>query len=154
DNLIANAAKYGRSGGLITIFAEPRGRDVCLRVKDDGIGIPRNMLERVFDMFTQVDRALERSSGGLGIGLTLVRRIVELHGGSVVATCAGPGKGTEIVILVPASSASMAVAPKASPGLVVGPPLRVVVSDDNEDSAISMAIALRAMGHEVRMAFD
>ena len=154
DNLIVNAAKYGRTGGLITIYAEQRGMDVCLRVKDDGIGIPRNMVERVFDMFTQVDRSLDRARGGLGIGLTLVRRIVELHGGSVVAKSAGPGKGTEIVILMPASPAVVAIAPKRAPVMIAGPRLRIVVTDDNEDSAISMASALRAIGHEVRMAFD
>jgi CheY-like chemotaxis protein len=154
DNLLVNAAKYGRRGGLITVHAEPRGTDLCLRVKDNGIGIPRDMLERVFEMFTQVDRSLERVRGGLGIGLTLVRRIVELHGGSVVAKSAGPDKGTEIVVLLPAlpERIDIAQAPRPVPGDM--PRLRIVVTDDNEDSAASMAGALRALGHEVRMAFD
>jgi PAS domain S-box-containing protein len=154
DNLIVNAAKYGRAGGVITIFAESRGTDLCLRVKDTGIGIPDDMLERVFDMFTQVDRTMERSRGGLGIGLTLVRRIVQLHGGSVVAKSAGPGKGTEIVVLLPASPAAQIIATPQRTPMPAGPAMRIVVTDDNEDSATSMATALRALGHEVRMAFD
>jgi len=154
DNLVVNAAKYGRAGGVITISAEARGADLCLRVKDNGIGIPRDMLERVFDMFTQVERSMERSRGGLGIGLTLVRRIVELHGGSVVAKSGGHGKGTEIVVLLPASPAAQTIAAPQRAPQPAGPRMRIVVTDDNEDSAISMATALRSLGHEVRMAFD
>ncbi|HUQ29019.1 MAG TPA: ATP-binding protein [Usitatibacter sp.] len=155
DNLLVNAAKYGRRGGLITVHAEPRGGDLCLRVKDEGIGIPRDMLERVFEMFTQVDRSLERSRGGLGIGLTLVRRIVQLHGGSVVAKSAGPEKGSEIVVLLPALPARVDLPQVARRKTTVrGPALRIAVTDDNEDSAASMAGALRALGHDVRVAFD
>jgi CheY-like chemotaxis protein len=154
DNLLVNAAKYGRRGGLITVHAEPRGTDLCIRVKDNGIGIPREMLERVFEMFTQVDRSLERSRGGLGIGLTLVRRIVELHGGSVVAKSAGNDKGTEIVVLIPALPERIELAQLPPRTAAAGPKLRVVVTDDNEDSATTMAAALRSLGHEVRTAFD
>jgi CheY-like chemotaxis protein len=154
DNLLVNAAKYGRRGELITVHAEPRGTDLCLRVKDNGVGIPRDMLERVFEMFTQVDRSLERARGGLGIGLTLVRRIVELHGGSVVAKSAGADKGTEIVVLLPALKERIDVAQAPRAVSSNGRRLRIVVTDDNEDSAASMARALRSLGHEVRIAFD
>jgi PAS domain S-box-containing protein len=154
DNLLVNAAKYGRAGGVIAVCAEARGADLCLRVKDNGIGIPADMLERVFDMFTQVERSMERSRGGLGVGLTLVRRIVELHGGSVVAKSGGHGMGTEIVVLLPASPAAATIATPQRAPQPAGPCMRIVVTDDNEDSAISMATALRSLGHEVRMAFD
>jgi light-regulated signal transduction histidine kinase (bacteriophytochrome) len=98
-----NAAKYGKRGGLIVIHAAPRGRELCIRVKDEGMGIPREMLERVFDMFTQVDRGRQRSRGGLGIGLTLVRRIVELHGGRVEAE-GEPGRGATFFVVLPEAS--------------------------------------------------
>jgi PAS domain S-box-containing protein len=154
DNLLVNAAKYGKRGGLIVIHAAPRGRELCIRVKDEGMGIPREMLERVFDMFTQVDRGRQRSRGGLGIGLTLVRRIVELHGGSVVATSAGINKGAEIVVLLPIAETRLEAPARPREVPVAGPRLRIVVTDDNEDSATSMSAALRAIGHDVRVAND
>ena len=154
DNLLVNAAKYGRRGGRIAIYAEPRGAELCIRVKDEGTGIPREMLERVFDMFTQVDRGRPRSRGGLGIGLTLVRRIVELHGGSVIAKSAGINRGTEIVVLLPAAKVRHDAPDRPREVPVAGPRLRIVVTDDNEDSASSMSAALRAIGHEVRVAND
>jgi PAS domain S-box-containing protein len=155
DNLITNAAKYSDPGGLISIAAEASGDKLRIRVKDAGIGIPRHMLERVFDMFTQVDRSLERSRSGLGIGLTLVRRIVELHGGTVTATSAGAGKGSEFVVLLPAATAALRPAAAPAPELdAAARPRRVLVADDNEDSAESMMRTLRAVGHEVRTAFD
>ena len=154
DNLLVNAAKYGKRGGLISIHAEPRATELCIRVKDDGMGIPRDMLERVFDMFTQVDRGRQRSRGGLGIGLTLVRRIVELHGGSVIAKSAGLGKGTQIVVLLPAAKARNDAPEHPREVPVAGARLRIVVTDDNEDSATSMSAALRAIGHDVRVAND
>jgi PAS domain S-box-containing protein len=154
DNLLVNAAKYGRRGGRIAVYAEPRGTELCIRVKDEGVGIPREMLERVFDMFTQVDRGRQRSRGGLGIGLTLVRRIVELHGGSVIAKSAGLNRGTEIVVLLPPAKAPHEPADHPREVPVAGPRLRIVVTDDNEDSASSMSAALRAIGHDVRVAND
>ena len=103
QNLLNNAAKYTAPGGKIGLHAEFDGHSVAIRVVDTGIGIPREMLPRVFDLFTQVDRSIERSSGGLGIGLTLVQRLVELHGGTVEARSEGPDKGSEFVVRLPAS---------------------------------------------------
>src|SRR5205823_78811 len=122
---------------------------------DNGIGIPRDMLERVFDMFTQVDRSLERSRGGLGIGLTLVRRIVELHDGTVAARSDGPGRGSEFIVTLPLAEAQ---APRAAsdtgPTAKADIRLRILVVDDNEDAAASLKRTLELMGHEVRIAFD
>ncbi len=103
QNLLNNAAKYTPPGGKIGLHAEFDGHSVSIRVVDSGIGIPREMLPRVFELFTQVDRSIERSSGGLGIGLTLVQRLVELHGGTVEARSEGPDKGSEFIVRLPAS---------------------------------------------------
>jgi len=154
DNLVTNAAKYSEPGSRIAIAAQAAADGVSIAVKDNGTGIPPDMLERVFDMFTQVDRSLERSRGGLGIGLTLVRRIVELHGGSVVARSAGAGRGSEFVVTLPAARAAQAAQAPAdadAPGCVAR---RVLVTDDNVDAAESLASMLRLMGHEVSTAFD
>ena len=156
DNLITNAAKYTPHGGRIALFVEPAEGEVTLRVKDNGTGIPRDMLEKVFEMFTQVDRTLERSRGGLGIGLTLVRRLVELHGGSVVAKSEGAGYGTELVVKLPVK-APQAPRPRATGEPARAPEFakrRILVADDNEDSADSMARMLRMMGHDVHVAYD
>src|SRR5262249_22633093 len=104
-NLLNNAAKYTGEGGRIGLSAAREGGEVIFRVRDSGVGIPREMLGRVFDLFTQVDRSLERSQGGLGIGLTLVRRLVEMHGGSVRAYSAGPNQGSEFVVRIPVRAA-------------------------------------------------
>jgi PAS domain S-box-containing protein len=103
DNLVTNAAKYSDAGALIAVRANMRADGMHIVVKDDGVGIPPDMLEKIFEMFTQVDRTLERSRGGLGIGLTLVRRLVELHGGSIVARSDGAGRGSEFEITLPAA---------------------------------------------------
>ena len=103
SNLLNNAAKYTDQGGRIWLTAERQSDQVLIRVKDTGIGIPTEMLPRIFDMFTQVDRSLERSEGGLGIGLTLVQRLVEMHGGTVEARSDGPGKGSEFVVRLASS---------------------------------------------------
>src|SRR5262249_6125235 len=94
-NLLTNAAKYTPTGGKITLAAEREGSDVVIRVRDTGVGIPADQLPRVFELFAQVERSLDRAQGGLGIGLTLVRSLVELHGGSVEARSDGPGAGSE-----------------------------------------------------------
>ena len=100
-NLLNNASKYTEPGGHIWLTAERQGSDVVVSVRDTGIGIPPDKLPRVFEMFTQVDRSLERSQGGLGIGLTLVKRLVEMHGGTVEARSDGPGRGSEFVVRLP-----------------------------------------------------
>jgi CheY-like chemotaxis protein/nitrogen-specific signal transduction histidine kinase len=157
-NLINNAAKYMDRAGRIWVIAERRSDQVLIRVKDTGIGIPAEMLPRIFDMFTQVDRSLERSEGGLGIGLTLVQRLVELHGGTVEARSEGPGKGSEFVVRLPIAAAVMTVGPPGAGGereeAVMPATRRILVVDDNRDAADSLAMLLRMMGNEVRMAHD
>src|SRR5438270_6299017 len=104
SNLLNNAAKYTEEGGEIALTAERRGREVVIRVRDNGIGIAPDLLPHVFDMFTQADQTLSRSRGGLGIGLTLVRSLVEMHNGRVAAQSGGPGQGSEFVIRLPVTS--------------------------------------------------
>ena len=155
-NLLNNAAKYTDQGGRIWLTAERQGDQVLIRVKDTGIGISAEMLPRIFEMFTQVDRTLERSQGGLGIGLMLVQRLVEMPGGTVEAHSTGPGKGSEFVLRFP-----VAVEVKRKPQEEAGhgqdtvpSTCRILVVDDNEDSAESIAILLRTMGNEVHTAND
>jgi signal transduction histidine kinase len=101
-NLVNNAAKYTEEGGHIWLTAERAGNEAVLRVRDDGIGIAPEVLPRVFELFAQGERALGRAQGGLGIGLSLVRRLVEMHGGTITAHSDGPGKGSEFVVRLPA----------------------------------------------------
>jgi CheY-like chemotaxis protein len=131
------------------------GGDVVFRVRDTGVGIPPEVLPRVFDLFTQADRSLDRSQGGLGIGLTLVRRLVELHGGRVEAYSGGPGQGSEFVVRLPAPAAAPGPAPaSSSDGTPGGETRRVLIVDDNTDAADSLAAVLRLRGHEVQTVND
>jgi len=100
-NLLNNSAKYTEPGGHVWLTVEPQGSDVVVKVKDDGVGIPKEKLNTIFEMFMQVDRRLERPQGGLGIGLNLVRGLIEMHGGRVEAHSDGPGKGSEFVVRLP-----------------------------------------------------
>jgi PAS domain S-box-containing protein len=155
QNLLNNAAKYTPPGGRIELHAGFDGHSVAIRVVDSGIGIPREMLPRVFDMFTQVDRSIERSSGGLGIGLTLVQRLVELHGGTVEARSEGQDKGSEFIVRLPASMESSAdAAPANSSDVKSVRRVRVLIVDDNIDSADTLTEMLRASGHDVDTAYD
>ena len=158
SNLLNNAAKYTEPGGRIALTAEREGSDVVVRVGDTGIGIPAEMLPRIFEMFTQVDRSLERSQGGLGIGLTLVRRLVELHGGSIEARSGGHGLGSEFVVRLPAIAIPPAQELPPSNGegrgIVAPKGRRILVVDDNKDSATSMGRLLGMLGHEIRTAHD
>jgi PAS domain S-box-containing protein len=156
-NLLNNAAKYTEQGGRIWLTAEKEGEHVIVRVKDTGIGIPQEMLPRIFEMFTQVDRSLERSQGGLGIGLTLVQSLVEMHGGTVEAHSDGPGKGSEFVVRLPvAAEIKDRRAGVAMGGETMAAPAkcRILVVDDNQDAADSLAMLLRIMGNEVHTAHD
>lgn len=154
SNLLTNSAKYTEPGGRISIEAEQRGDEAIVTVRDNGIGIACDALAYVFDMFRQVDGSLERSQGGLGIGLTLVRRLVELHGGSVEARSEGPGKGSEFVVRLPiAGETDRATVPRRSVEAAVSK-RRVLVVDDNEDSGDTLSMLLRIKGHEVRTARD
>ena len=154
-NLLNNAAKYTNRGGQISLSATRDGSDAVVSVRDNGIGIPSDMLSSVFDMFTQVDRSADQSQGGLGIGLTLVRRLVEMHDGSIEARSEGANKGSEFVVRLP---------------LLISPPMkmpnnygaaakrlrhgRILVVDDNKDSADSLAMLLRLKGNDLRTAHD
>ncbi len=155
-NLLINAAKYTEAGGHIDLVAGLEGADAIIRVRDDGIGIGAETLPRLFDMFFQADPSLERSQGGLGIGLSLVKSVVELHGGTVTAHSAGPGKGSEFIVRIPAlASPATAPAPKAADnGAGRATARRVLVVDDNRDAAESLAVFLQLSGHTVHTAYD
>jgi CheY-like chemotaxis protein/two-component sensor histidine kinase len=156
SNLLNNAAKYSERGGHIRLAAECHGSDVVVSVKDTGIGIPPEMLSRVFDMFMQVDRSLEKAQGGLGIGLSLVQRLVEMHGGSVQARSEGYGLGSEFVVRLTALPAVHESQPPADEG--EAPPSsghrRILVADDNPDSADTLSMLLTLTGNEVLTASD
>lgn len=155
-NLLSNAAKYTDRGGTITVTAERDGDAALIRVRDDGMGIAPEMLPRVFDLFMQGARSLARSEGGLGVGLTVVRRIVELHGGTVTATSDGLGTGTEFVIRLPALPPD-APAPRANAGAPTAAHptgAHVLVVEDNPDAAESLRMLLELLGHRVSVAHD
>jgi PAS domain S-box-containing protein len=156
SNLLNNAAKYTEPGGDIALVVERRGGEVVVTVRDSGVGIPAPMLPRVFDMFTQVDRSLEKSHGGLGIGLAIVKRLVEMHGGSVEARSEGPGMGSEFIVRLPAVLSVVHGELGQDEGRQTGPMPRhrILVVDDNEDAAGSLAMMLKLMGNEVRTAHD
>jgi signal transduction histidine kinase len=156
SNLLTNSAKYTPPGGHIRLAAEFRGGRAAVSVADDGIGIPAEALPRIFDMFSQVDRSIERATGGLGIGLALVKGLVEMHGGAVEARSGGPGAGSTFVVSLPAGDAAPAGAAKAADGAAESRALkrRVLVVDDNRDAAESMAMMIELFGGEVRVAHD
>ena len=153
SNLLNNAAKYTEPKGRIALTVEEDGADVVFTVTDSGIGIPQNMLGSIFELFTQADRSLDRAQGGLGIGLTVVRRLVAMQGGTVVARSDGPRKGSEFVVRLPRIAPAAANAPVAS-ARRDDSNCRVLVVDDYADAAASMAALLRHDGQEVRLAHD
>jgi CheY-like chemotaxis protein/two-component sensor histidine kinase len=161
SNLLTNAAKYTPPGGHITIRTEEDGGEVVVRVRDTGMGIAPEVLPRVFDLFVQERQAIDRSQGGLGLGLTIVRNLVERHGGKVSAHSEGPGKGSEFVVRLPRVSVGRVVEDRPSgdavPESVVSRPddsVKILVVDDNVDSAEMLAAALSAKGYETRVAHD
>jgi len=145
-NLLNNASKYTDWGGEISLTAQRDGSEIVIRVRDTGIGIPPNKLESVFEMFTQVGGSLDRSQGGLGIGLTLVKRLVGLHDGSVEARSEGPGKGSEFVVRLPVEEAALP-APEATAPQTETKRRKILVVDDNTDTAESMSKLLQFAGH-------
>jgi PAS domain S-box-containing protein len=156
-NLLHNASKFSRPGGKISLTAEERGRDLVVTVEDDGIGISPELLPKIFEMFAQGDQTLERSHSGLGIGLTLVRRLVEMHGGTVEVSSEGPGRGSEFVVHLP-SLIEESPTPTPTPSPTLDAPAvaarRILVVDDNHDSAESLSTLLELEGYETRLAFD
>jgi signal transduction histidine kinase len=153
-NLLDNALKYTPPGGRVSVTVGRDGEDAVLRVSDTGAGIPAEVLPRVFDLFVQAERSIDRSMGGLGLGLTLVKRLVELHGGSVFAWSAGPDQGSEFVIRLPILLEADEPAESAAPSVAAGPELRVLVVEDNRDAREGLRMLLEAWGHRVEEAGD
>jgi PAS domain S-box-containing protein len=154
-NLLNNAAKYTDKDGHIWLSVEREGDDAVLRIRDTGIGIARELLPRIFDLFTQADRSLDRSQGGLGIGLTVVQRLVEMHGGTVEANSAGLGNGSEFIVRLPVMF-SPAMERESSPTEIAAPGTRwrVLVVDDNVDGADVTALLVQELGHETQVAYS
>ena len=156
-NLLSNATKYTPRGGSIWLTAERTGGEVAVRIRDTGIGIAPDFLPHVFDLFVQGDASLDRARGGLGIGLTIVRSLVEMHGGRVEARSAGLGQGSEFVVQLPVAQDA---APERRPARVrqphasAGNRLRVLIVEDNQDAAESLAMMLELWGHAVETASD
>jgi PAS domain S-box-containing protein len=160
QNLLHNSTKYTPPGGRIALMLRRENDTAVIRVRDDGIGIAAHLLSKVFDLFMQAERPVDRSEGGLGIGLTLVRQLIELHGGSVDASSEGPGRGAEFIVRLPClcSDSSESASPEEtvvpSEAQSASGPRRILVVDDNRDSAESMALLLRLSGHETWLALD
>jgi CheY-like chemotaxis protein len=155
-NLLTNAAKYTAAGGQIEFIAERQGSEAVILVRDNGAGIAAEMQDKIFDLFTQVDRRLEQRSGGLGIGLTLARRLVEIHDGSIEVRSQGINQGSEFIVRLPLLIAPPPEVKSADPAApaksLTGH--RILMVDDNHDAANSLATILRHKGNEVRTVYD
>jgi PAS domain S-box-containing protein len=150
SNLLNNAAKFTEPGGEITITAARTGHEAVVRVIDRGIGIPRELLERIFDLFVQADPSMERSHAGLGVGLTIAKRLVEMHGGTIVARSEGPDRGSELIVRLALDEDQALEGEEDSPAGRDAVPRRVLVIDDNASVLKSLCLLLRALGHDVR----
>ena len=153
SNLLNNAYKFTPPGGQIHLTARRVGDEVTVSVHDNGIGIPPEKLDGIFEMFSQIDTSLERSQGGLGIGLNLVKRLVHLHNGDVEARSEGLGKGSEFLVRLTAIAAQPTIDPRPSDGHAA-PPRRILIVDDNRDSAESLAMLMGLAGHETTICHD
>ena len=156
SNLLNNAAKYTERGGRIWLIAERAGDDAVITVRDSGVGMPPAVLPHVFEMFTRGEQARARMLGGLGIGLTLVKRLVEMHDGTVAAESAGQDMGSTFVVRLPAvaESAPSSRPEPDGPGRMSPPSLRMLIVDDNRDAADSLAMLMQTTGNEIRTAYD
>ena len=156
SNMLNNAAKYTDEGGTLAVTAEQVGCDVAIRVRDNGRGIDPAALPSLFDLFYQVDRNLDRSDGGLGIGLSLVKSLVEMHGGYVEVHSAGLGKGSEFIIHLPCLPEEVSTQPEKASGIAAKPARgqRILLVDDNLDVADSMVMLLTILGHDVLVSHD
>jgi CheY-like chemotaxis protein len=156
SNLLTNSVKYTDPGGRIRLDARRCGDAVTVTVRDSGIGIPQDALPLIFDMFSQADRTLEGSRGGLGIGLALVKGLVEMHGGAITAESPGPGQGSTFTVRLPVWSrpAEPAASTSSAGERSSGPRRRILVVDDNHDAADTMATMLELLGDEVCTAHD
>ncbi len=155
-NLLTNAGKYTREGGCVTVRARRHDREAVVEVSDTGIGLPPEMLNRVFDLFAQADRTLDRSEGGLGIGLTVARKLAEMHGGTISVSSEGLGKGATFTVRLPLSDMSGRIEESASPEVQFSDQgrLRILVVDDNRDTVTSCARLLKRLSHDVETAYD
>ena len=153
-NLLTNAAKFTPSGGRVWVIATPQGERVALTVRDTGFGIAAEDQDRVFGMFVQLNRDMRRSQSGLGIGLTLVKQMTELHGGTVAVWSAGPGQGSEFTITLPLAVAIEVESDSSGAATAARQSLKILVADDSQDGADSLAFLLKAAGHEVFTAYE
>jgi signal transduction histidine kinase len=156
-NILHNASKFTDAGGRISLRAVRSGQDVVISIKDSGVGIPPEAISRVFDLFAQVHTQPDPTQEGLGIGLALVRRLAEMHGGKVSASSDGPGMGTEITVRLPLADAAwpfLTGRATATPQIPPCDPRRILLVDDNRDAADALALQLQLAGHEVRVAYD
>jgi CheY-like chemotaxis protein len=157
SNLLNNAAKYTPAGGRVSVALEQSAGEARLRIRDTGIGIPPALLEQVFDMFVQLDTSDELGAGGLGVGLTLARRLIELHGGRIEAHSEGAGRGSEFAVYLPLMSdangetTATERSESSGEGVITS---RVLVADDNADAAESLRMVLQSEGHEVQLAHN
>ena len=155
SNILHNAVKYTPPGGRIEVALHTHNRQAIVAVRDNGMGVPPEMLQQIFEPFAQLDRSYDRADGGLGIGLTLAKRLVELHQGRIEARSAGRGKGTEFLIHLPVVAAAPAKpvsAPQKHPEFAGS--CRVLIADDNHDAAVSLSMLLQSMGHDTRIVHD
>jgi signal transduction histidine kinase/AmiR/NasT family two-component response regulator len=153
-NVLHNAVKFTPRGGHIWFMADQRSNEAVVRIRDTGVGIASDVLPRVFDMFHQAEPILDRTTGGLGIGLTLARRLVEMHDGQIAIRSRGPGEGTEVEIRLPITALAAAAVPVEPPTVLIERTLRVLIVEDNVDAAEMLELAISRLGHHTRLAHD